>query len=234
MARGTNMTKKEKFLIAEYKNIRLHQQDAVKIRGYFADMDESDSVMHNHLETGENVYKYPKVQYKVIHKHPFIVAFGNGIDSLYPKLMCSGKVTFGGEEYDNPDLQIRLETREIGDCSKTLYYRFLTPWLALNQENYKKYASLEASHEKLLMLEKILVGNILSMCKGFDVRIGQNINAVPDVRSVPVRFKGENMVGFIGQFTANVRLPAFCGIGKGVSRGMGTIVPVREQNIMDG
>lgn len=218
------MIKKEKFLIARYQNIELYQQDAVKIRGYFANMDKSDSFMHNHLETGGNIYKYPEVQYKVINKHPFIIAFGNGINSLYPKLMDIECIVIGNKKYNHPDLQIQLETKTIGDCNKTLQYKFLTPWLALNQENYKKYASMKTNFEKTQILENILVGNILSMCKGFNVKLERKISVLSDLESIPVKFKGETMIGFIGKFTVNARLPAFCGIGKGVSRGMGTIV----------
>lgn len=217
------MIKKERFLIAEYKDIELRQQDAVKVRGYFADMDKSDTFMHNHLETGGNIYKYPEVQYKVLYKHPFIIAFGNGINSLYPKLMGIEYVTIGNRKYNNPDLQIRLETKTIGDCEQTLQYKFLTPWLALNQENYRKYTVLETNFEKIQMLENILTGNILSMCKGFNVRLERKINVLSELESIPVKFKGETMIGFTGKFTVNARLPAFCGIGKGVSRGMGTI-----------
>lgn len=218
------MIKKEKFLIAEYKGIELQQQDAVKIRGYFADMDKNDTFMHNHLETGGSIYKYPEVQYKIIYKHPFIVAFGNGIDSLYPKLMGIECVIFGNKKYNHPDLQIKLETKTIGDCEKILQYKFITPWLALNQENYRKYVNLKTNFEKTQLLENILTGNILSMCKGFNVRLERKINVLSNLKSIPVRFKGETMVGFTGKFTVNAKLPAFCGIGKGVSRGMGTII----------
>lgn len=217
------MIKKEKFLIAEYQDIELRQQDAVKIRGYFADIDKSDTFMHNHLETGGNIYKYPEVQYKVLNKRPFIIAFKNGINSLYPKLMGTEYVIFGDRKYNNPDLQIRLETKTIGDCDKTFQYKFITPWLALNQENYRKYTGLETNLEKTRMLENILTGNILSMCKGFDVRLERKINVLADLESIPVKFKGEIMTGFTGKFTVNAKLPALCGIGKGVSRGMGTI-----------
>ena len=39
----------------------------------------------------------------------------------------------------------------------------------------------------------------------------------------PFRVNGKTMVEFIRKFTVNARLPAFCEIEKGVSRGMGTI-----------
>ena len=220
------MIKKEKFLIAEYRNIELKQPDAAKLRGYFADMDGSDTFMHNHMESGESIYRYPRVQYKVIHHHPVIVAFGEGINSLYPKLMDVDNIVLGETVYQDPGLQIKLETKVIGDSRKTYHYKFLTPWLALNQENYKRYLELSSEPEKRQILEKILTGNILSMCRGFAVELEQKITALVDVKDIPVKFKGESMIGFIGHFEVNVHLPTLCGIGKGVSRGMGTIGPV--------
>lgn len=217
------MIKKEKFLIAEYRNIELKQQDAVKLRGYFANLDGSDTLMHNHMESGENIYRYPRVQYKVIHHHPVIVAFGEGINSLYPKLMDMDNVVLGETIYWDPELQIKLETKVIGDSRKAYHYKFLTPWLALNQENYKRYLELSTEPEKKQILEKILTGNILSMCRGFAVELEQKITASVDVKDIPVKFKGESMIGFIGWFEVNAHLPTLCGIGKGVSRGMGTI-----------
>lgn len=224
------MTKKEKFLIAEYRNIKLKQRDAVKVRGFFADLDETDTLMHNHLKTGKNIYRYPRVQYKVLHHHPYIVAFGEGINSLYPKLMSAERVTLDGVTYDNPDLQISLETKLIGDSREIYRYKFLTPWLALNQENYRKFINIPPDREDMKedMLKKILTGNILSLCGGFDVNIEGKIDVSVNVKNVPVRFKGEPMIGFIGSFEANVHIPGFCGIGKGVSRGMGTIVPIKR------
>ncbi len=222
------MIRKEKFMIAEYSNIELKTQDAVKVRGFFADIDGGDSVMHNHLETGEAIYRYPMVQYKVLHRHPVILAYSDGINALYPKLMQTETVKFGEVVCHDPDLQIRLETRMIGDSRKRRRFRFLTPWLALNQENYKRYMSLTDEEEKTKLLERILIGNILSLCKGFGVNLEQQINVSVDLKQIHVRYKGEPMIGFLGEFEANVMLPKLCGIGKGVSRGMGTITDIPD------
>lgn len=222
------MIRKEKFMIAEYNNIELKTQDAVKVRGFFADIDQSDSVMHNHRETGENIYRYPMVQYKVLHHHPVIIAYADGINALYPKLMQIDTVNFGGIVCQDPELKIRLETRMIGDSGKRRRFRFLTPWLALNQDNYKKYMSLSEEDEQTRMLERILIGNILSLCKGFGVNLEQRIKVLTNLRQISARYKGEPMIGFLGEFEANVMLPKLCGIGKGVSRGMGTFTDIPD------
>jgi hypothetical protein len=49
-------------------------------------------------------------------------------------------------------------------------YKFSSPWIALNEKNYSIYKSLRKDEQKIF-LEKILVGNILSMLKGLNIFI---------------------------------------------------------------
>lgn len=218
------MLLQEKFIIAEYKEIEIKQPDAFKLRGFFADLDYSDTYMHNHEEDGKSIYRYPQVQYKVVHHHPMVVAFGEGIKSLYPKLMSSDRIRIGKTVYESPEVFIRLETRQIGDSRERFIYKFITPWLALNQKNYQKYTEAESQEKKRKILERILIGNILSLCQGFGVTMEQKLEITSDLEERPIKFKGELMIGFLGEFEINAHLPSLCGLGKGVSRGMGTIV----------
>jgi len=43
---------------------------------------------------------------------------------------------------------------------------YTSPWLALNERNYEQYQKLENWAKKKELLEKILIGNIISMSKG--------------------------------------------------------------------
>lgn len=218
------MNKKEKFIIVEYKNIELKMKDAIGLRGFFADIDQSDTVMHNHELDGRCIYRYPEVQYKVLHNHPYIVVFGDGIRSFYPKVMEVQTLTIGKNTYHNPDMHISLSTKPIGDCRNVNHYRFITPWLGLNQHNYKKYIKIESEEEKEKFLHRILIGNILSMCKEFKVNIENQLMITSDLKTIPVHYKKEKMIGFSGEFSVNCNLPSLCGMGKGVSIGYGTIV----------
>lgn len=110
-----------------------------------------------------------------------------------------------------------------------LSYSFLTPWLALNEENYERYKAAGPKEQKDL-LRRILIGNILSMSKGLRYVVTQEIKVskldVYPVRT-PVRLKGVGMTGFKGTFSVNFELPDYIGLGKSVSRGFGTIKRVR-------
>ena len=48
-------------------------------------------------------------------------------------------------------------------------------WLPFSSDNYKEYSDLEGVVEKISMLEKLLIGNILSMCTGLNVHIEKEI-----------------------------------------------------------
>jgi len=52
---------------------------------------------------------------------------------------------------------------EIGVSSDLIEYKFKTMWMGLNQNNFSKYINLLPGKEKEEFLNKILIGNILSL-----------------------------------------------------------------------
>ena len=76
------------------------------------------------------------------------------------------------------------------------------------------------------MLEKIVVGNILSMARGLDLFVDVQI----DVRITSVRqrqglvsYKNTQMMAFDVDFLTNLDLPVDIGLGKGASIGFGVV-----------
>lgn len=216
------MIKDIRVMAATYKNIHLSISEAKRIRGFFADLDHTDSRLHNHRESGEQIYQYPLVQYKVVGGHPMIVAVEDGIRSIHPHLMEQTQMVLGDKIYTDMALDIRLSERPIGDSREIREYQFMTPWLALNQDNFEKYKKADPEGQAVL-LSNILKGNILSMCKGFGVTIENKLTVTHQLESVPVWYKGKKMEGFRGTFQINCCIPDLCGIGKGTARGFGTV-----------
>lgn len=209
-------------MITAYPDIQLQETDAVKLRGFFADLDQNDSNLHNHTVEGKELYRYPLIQYKIIKGTPVVVAVEEGIDSIYPHLIKQDELKIGDIVYSEPEVDIQLLKVLIGDSSTLNSYCFLTPWLALNQDNYIHYLN-GTKEEKDFLLSRILIGNILSMCKGFDVDIENNLTVYHYLHSVVTFYKGKKMKAFLGTFQVNCCLPDMCGIGKGTSRGYGTV-----------
>ncbi len=78
-------------------------------------------------------------------------------------------------------------------------------------------------------LEKILVGNLLSISKSLGYTVPSRIIAdIGKVKEVDTSLKGTHMLGFLGQFSVNFSIPDYWGIGKSVSRGFGTVKRVGE------
>ena len=53
-------------------------------------------------------------------------------------------------------------------------YKFITPWLALNQNNYKYYHN-GSTCEKRKLLENVMAANILSLCKSIGLFVSVDI-----------------------------------------------------------
>ncbi|MGQ9465540.1 MAG: CRISPR-associated endonuclease Cas6, partial [bacterium] len=125
---------------------------------------------------------------------------------------------------------IILKTDYFGTTDKDISYSFLTPWLALNEKNYEEYQKLGAWQKRRLLLEKILVGNIISISKSLGYTIFEPIKAnLIKIKEVTTKLKNIPMLAFLGTFSVNFEIPDYWGIGKSVSRGFGTIIKTDDR-----
>ena len=102
-------------------------------------------------------------------------------------------------------------------------YEFLTPWLALNQQNAKKFYDLKGKPERDAFMQKLLLGHLGALAKSLDYKPPVPVTCEPKVRFRRDRIDHENIIVFLGKFQTNLRIPDFLGIGQEVSRGFGTI-----------
>ena len=94
----------------------------------------------------------------------------------------------------------------------------------MNEQNYDKYQRLGSWEKRKEVLEKILIGNIISMSKSLGYTVPEPIKAsICNMKEVPTSLKGVSMLGFLGTFSVNFEIPDLWGIGKSVSRGFGTV-----------
>lgn len=211
-----------------YPDITIPQRKGSQLRGFFSQLARTDPVLHQHLEGGGVSYRYPLVQYKVLRHHPVIVAAGDGIRHIYPHVMAQETLFLDGMYYPCGNRRIELGEELLGGSAVPLRYRFLSPWFGLNQENFARYLALEEPQARQQLLARILVGNILSMAKGFGVTVEDRLTATPYLSERRDRFKGERILSFYGQFEVNFQLPNLLALGKSVSRGYGTYTRLEE------
>ncbi|MGM0598159.1 MAG: CRISPR-associated endonuclease Cas6 [Myxococcota bacterium] len=182
-----------------------------------------ETLMHNHEATDQYRYAYPLVQYNVDGIFTRIVAFNEAIELFYPLL-------------EQPQFPLKIGKREIDfnvvdhtvlrfnfQPDLDFHAFFLRNWLPLSQKNKATFSQLKNNDERILLLEKILTGNILSMAKGLNVVLQGTLEVmIEEVFShEKIKYKNVEFDAFTLKFRCNMAMPDGIGIGKGVSNGFG-------------
>ncbi len=213
-------------VIVQFPEIILKTRDAHKLRGYFGKIFEEHSpLLHNHYESGELRYKYPLVQYKVVNRIPTLVALQEGAQLLTGLFLSMKEIKINDTVYPILSKNIKSEMVNIGVSSELKEYRFQTLWMGLNQTNHRQYINEKESRIKKKLLDRILIGNILSFFKGLEIRLNKDeiLMVTTRLEEKSTKFKDKDMLAFSGSFVVNANLPQRIGLGKGVSRGFGTV-----------
>lgn len=204
------------------------KQETSKFRGYIGREFEKYPILHNHYGEGKFLYSYPLVQYQNIDGQASILGIEEGAEILkeiYPKIT---ELKMGDSYYKVEDHLIYDKEYDVKPLNEEIQYNFITPWIALNTKNFQQYKQNTDWKERKIMLNKILVGNILSMSKGLGIIVNRRIHVKSNLEHVSTDYKGVNMLAFTGEFKVNFKIPDFMGFGKGVSQGFGTVVKVDE------
>jgi len=218
---------KVKILLFSFICDKFIKETGDKLRGYFANKFKEYTLIHHHLENNKLLYKLPLIQYKILNGKPQVLGINQGAEILQKIYEEIEFLKFGENIYPVKEKNIVLRT-EYFRITKTINnYQFITPWLALNEENYKKFLAFDRVNRSKL-LENILIGNIISMAKSLEYVIKEEIVAIVKVKPTKVYLKGIPMIGFLGTFQVNFHLPDYIGLGKSVSRGFGTIKQLKE------
>lgn len=201
------------------------KESAPQLRGFFATKFNKYQLLHQH--NGDKfIYQYPLIQYKVIDGTPMVIGINEGIkvleeiydkfDNIYLKKNCYKIIT----------KKIKIKNQEFGSTEKFYEYKFLTPWFALNQKNYKKYYILNTKIERNKLLNKILIGNFLSMSKILHYNVFDKIKININYKIKKDYINSTDIMAFTGSFVVNFIIPDYFGVGKSVSKGFGIIKKV--------
>ncbi|HML25476.1 MAG TPA: CRISPR-associated endonuclease Cas6 [Methanomethylovorans sp.] len=197
------------------------QESGAQLRGFFASKFNEYSLLHQH-NADKLIYRYPMVQYKMINRTPTVIGINEGAEVLKEIYDEYDKITLNGNEYEIVERGITYRKEEFGISEKLIKYDFVTPWFALNQENYRKYLSFDKEQQTEL-LNKNLVGNMLSMSKSLDYQVPEMIKCHTELKERSSSLKGNGIIVFRGSFVTNFQIPDYLGLGKSVSRGFGTV-----------
>lgn len=199
-----------------------------KVRGFIGNSYKEFPILHNHYSNDKFLYSYPFVQYKIIDGEIVIVGIDEGAD-LIKKIAPDLSVLKLDKEYKITEKLIHEKEFDIKPSSEEKHYKFITPWLGLNQTNYNKYMQSNSWKDKKEILNKILVGNLLSMSKGLGIIVNKKLYAKTHFDEKIVEYKGVKMNAFTGEFKIHYNIPDYFGLGKGVSQGFGCVKQIFDE-----
>ncbi len=198
-----------------------------KLRGYIGNEFKEYSLLHNHFDDTKYLFSYPLIQYKVINGQALILGIDEGVDiikKIYPDINHL-KLE---KDYDIEEKIMHEKTYDIKPTTEEYSYKFISPWLGLNKKNYENFLDLKSWKEKKQLLNRIIVGNILSMSKGLGIVVNKRLYAKSHLDFKLVKYKSVEMTGFEGEFKIHYDIPDYFGIGKGSSHGFGCVKKIIE------
>ena len=189
-------------------------------------VDRQQDIFHNHDEDGRHIFRYPKVQYKIIRGKVCLLGIDEVTEAVANLKIPSKWDLNGYKAYVKSRRILYNDLRMFVDGTFHLY-EFVTPWVALNKENYQKYRELKENcsiFKQRRFLEKLLRNEIITVAKGIKSQLRGKIEVkVFNPTLVRVSFKNVPFMGFYLAFATNVYIPPLLGIGRCVSHGFGTI-----------
>ncbi len=198
-----------------------------ELRTFFT-TGSADYTRHHKDSTAKLIHRYPVIQCKQIKNRLSVIGISQGADFLQA-LICDKQELLVGESICTivqRDQEIRNES--VGISETLQRYEFLTPWLALNQQNAKKFYDLKGKPERDAFMQKILTSGLSTFAKSIDCDLQAPLIIRSKVRFRRERIHDENVMVFLGTFATNLRIPDYLGIGQSISQGFGTIRSVAD------
>jgi hypothetical protein len=210
------------------KSDRPVEEAATKLRGFFATRFNEYALLHQHIDVDKLLYKYPRIQYKILGGTALVLGIEEGAEVLKEIYDKYDVIQLGENAYTIVERGLTLKEEEFGISTELISYEFITPWIALSQDNYQRY--LESKREaRRELLRRTLIGNILSASKGLDYVVLEEIKVgIGRLQRRKCELKGTPFIGFLGEFMVNFAVPDYMGLGKSVSRGFGTVRRVNK------
>jgi hypothetical protein len=179
-------------------------------------------------DTAGFIHRYPVLQCKQVRSDLMVTGICQGADCLC-RITHDHTLLGDGESacrITARDPAIRSEPFGISAIPGT--YEFLTPWMALNQQNAKKFYDLNGKPQRDTFMQKLLTTHLNTLAKSLDYKITVPITCGAKVRFRRDRIGRENVMVFLGKFQTNLDIPDYLGIGLSVSQGYGTIKRIME------
>jgi hypothetical protein len=174
------------------------------------------------------LHRYPALQCKQVRNVVICLGINQGADFLFRHSDGQTEISQGTNTCVILERDVSVRQEEFGISGILYTYEFLTPWLALNQQNAKKFYELKGKPERDAFMRKILTGNLETLAKSLDYKTPVPITCEAKIKFRIDRIDRENVIVFLGKFRTNVRIPDYFGLGQSVSQGFGTIKSIPD------
>ena len=169
------------------------------------------------------VYRYPAILCKQLKNDLVVIGICQGARFLYQLAEKNAEILSGDNSCRIVSRDPEIRQDEFGITGRMVEYEILTPYLALNQQNAKKFYDLKGKPARDAFMQKILNGHLNTLAKSLDYSSREPITCTARVRFIQERTDQGNRIVFLGKFTTNLCIPDYLGIGQSVSSGYGTI-----------
>tara|TARA_B100000678_G_scaffold288231_1_gene296296 strand:+ start:576 stop:1589 length:1014 start_codon:yes stop_codon:yes gene_type:complete len=168
-------------------------------------------------------YLYPRVQVKILNEQIYIIGVHEGVDSIISLTEKFDVLDFGNITFEVQNSDLEKNKNQFVPSKRLIRYRFITPWVALNQKTGGRYRFI-TNQEKSSFLNKLLSHNIVFIANEMGISFKEKVFTKINVSSLFPKPVDENNWGaFMGEFKTNFMLPNYIGIGNGITRGYGSI-----------
>ena len=196
----------------------------------FLNKKMADYIMPRQDDTAGFIHRYPVLQCKQIKTDLIAIGISQGADFLCQ--LARDQTMLGSAEstcrITARDPAIRSE--EFFTAEHFITYEFLTPWLALNQQNAKKFYDQNGKVQRDAFMHKLLSARLHTLAKSLGYAVTVPVLCEAKVRFRRDRIGRENVMVFYGKFRTNLHIPDYLGIGLSVSQGYGTIKRITESS----
>ena len=228
---GENSFSKDISMLHATFDLPLYPRQIPQFRGALtAQAGWEKDQLHNHNGKDKFHYRYPLIHYRVVKGKAAVVGIGEGAETLRRTLLEVRDIQMNGKKIPLRIEHLSEEITTFKMLTEPKEYR-LMDWLPLNQENYQTWKSTERLHQQVAFLDKMLVGQIITLCNGINWRLPNQLYAyVTEIhKTKKVKVHQQEQVAFNVSFKTNIDIPSALAIGRAVAFGYGTLYPFREK-----
>jgi hypothetical protein len=168
-------------------------------------------------------FLYPRVQVKILNEQIYLIGINEGVEPIKDLTGHIDFLDFGNITFNVLDMDIEEYSDRFQTTTQLIRYRFITPWVALNQTTGNRYKFLK-SDDRQAFLNRLLGQNIVFLAREMGIKMDEKIFTKTNLTSLFPKPVDENDWGaFFGEFRTNFILPNFIGLGNGITRGYGAI-----------